>query len=296
MELDDLRDPQRLAVEAKRRAAHGGPPSPAFLASPTAGSSARRPPRPPPTPSGSTPCRPSCRPPSPASRDREGARPQFTGGHRGASTDAATAAGRKRTSTPQASRPRPEPPVDPSPPTTRGPAYPWTTARSCRWSARRTPRPAAGRSHRHRDAAVAVRCPALPAAGPRLPGLRHRAPPSPAWSPSTCRPSAAASPTATACRSPRPSAGLMIVADPTRTAPNAEAIAKILADRLDLDYFDLLAQADREDRPVRLRRPAGPLHAGRQRHRRAQADRSPSASTPAPTRCATTRPVTSPPT
>lgn len=37
-------------------------------------------------------------------------------------------------------------------------------------------------------------------------------------------------------------AGLMIVADPTRTTPNAEAIAKILANRLNLDYFHLLAK------------------------------------------------------
>ena len=36
-------------------------------------------------------------------------------------------------------------------------------------------------------------------------------------------------------------AGLMIVADPTRTTPHAEAIAKILAERLHMDYFDLLA-------------------------------------------------------
>ncbi len=36
--------------------------------------------------------------------------------------------------------------------------------------------------------------------------------------------------------------GVMLVADPTRTTPDAEAIAKILADRLDLDYFDLLAR------------------------------------------------------
>ena len=34
--------------------------------------------------------------------------------------------------------------------------------------------------------------------------------------------------------------GLMIVADPTRTRDHAEAIARILADRLHLDYFDLL--------------------------------------------------------
>jgi cell division protein FtsI (penicillin-binding protein 3) len=37
-------------------------------------------------------------------------------------------------------------------------------------------------------------------------------------------------------------AGLMIVADPTRTTPHAEAIAKILAERLKLDYFDVLGK------------------------------------------------------
>ena len=42
-------------------------------------------------------------------------------------------------------------------------------------------------------------------------------------------------------------AGLMIVADPTRTTPNAEAIAKILAEELDLDYFDLLARLTKKD-------------------------------------------------
>ncbi|WP_235562055.1 penicillin-binding protein 2 [Marmoricola sp. Leaf446] len=34
-------------------------------------------------------------------------------------------------------------------------------------------------------------------------------------------------------------AGLMVVADPQTTAPNADAIARILADRLDLDYFEV---------------------------------------------------------
>ncbi len=44
-------------------------------------------------------------------------------------------------------------------------------------------------------------------------------------------------------------AGVMIVADPTRTTPNAEAIAKILSERLDLDYFDVLAKlAKKNDR------------------------------------------------
>ena len=42
-------------------------------------------------------------------------------------------------------------------------------------------------------------------------------------------------------------AGMMIVADPTRTTANAEEIAKILADRLRLDYFDLLAKLTKKD-------------------------------------------------
>ncbi len=37
-------------------------------------------------------------------------------------------------------------------------------------------------------------------------------------------------------------AGLMIVADPTMTAPNAEKIAQLLSDRLGIDYFDALAR------------------------------------------------------
>jgi cell division protein FtsI (penicillin-binding protein 3) len=37
-------------------------------------------------------------------------------------------------------------------------------------------------------------------------------------------------------------AGLMIVADPTRTREHAEQIARLLADRLHLDYFDLLGR------------------------------------------------------
>ena len=37
-------------------------------------------------------------------------------------------------------------------------------------------------------------------------------------------------------------AGQMIVADPTRTAPHAEEIAKILAESLHLDYFDVLGK------------------------------------------------------
>jgi cell division protein FtsI (penicillin-binding protein 3) len=36
--------------------------------------------------------------------------------------------------------------------------------------------------------------------------------------------------------------GLMIVADPKRTDPHAEQIAQILANRLDLDYFDVLSR------------------------------------------------------
>jgi cell division protein FtsI (penicillin-binding protein 3) len=42
-------------------------------------------------------------------------------------------------------------------------------------------------------------------------------------------------------------AGLMIVADPTRTTPHAEAIAKILAERLHMDYFDLLARLTKKN-------------------------------------------------
>jgi cell division protein FtsI (penicillin-binding protein 3) len=47
-------------------------------------------------------------------------------------------------------------------------------------------------------------------------------------------------------------AGLMIVADPTRTTPHAEAIAKILAERLDLDYFDLLAKLTKKNDDTRF--------------------------------------------
>jgi cell division protein FtsI (penicillin-binding protein 3) len=47
-------------------------------------------------------------------------------------------------------------------------------------------------------------------------------------------------------------AGLMIVADPTRTTPHAEAIAKILADRLDLDYFDLLDKLTKKNDSTRF--------------------------------------------
>ncbi len=47
-------------------------------------------------------------------------------------------------------------------------------------------------------------------------------------------------------------AGMMIVADPTRTTPHAEAIAKILADRLHKDYFDLLAKLTKKNDEVRF--------------------------------------------
>jgi len=47
-------------------------------------------------------------------------------------------------------------------------------------------------------------------------------------------------------------AGVMFVADPTRTTPNAEAIAKILAERLHLDYFDLLAKLTKKNDAVRF--------------------------------------------
>ncbi|MGH3329925.1 MAG: peptidoglycan D,D-transpeptidase FtsI family protein [Nocardioidaceae bacterium] len=41
--------------------------------------------------------------------------------------------------------------------------------------------------------------------------------------------------------------GLMIVADPTMTAPNANAIAKIVARRLDVDYFEVLERLRKPD-------------------------------------------------
>ena len=42
-------------------------------------------------------------------------------------------------------------------------------------------------------------------------------------------------------------AGLMVVADPQTTGPNADAIAKILADRLDLDYFEVREKLTEKD-------------------------------------------------
>ena len=45
---------------------------------------------------------------------------------------------------------------------------------------------------------------------------------------------------------------MMVVADPTRTTPNAEAIAKLLADRLHLDYFDLLGKLTKKNDTTRF--------------------------------------------
>lgn len=45
--------------------------------------------------------------------------------------------------------------------------------------------------------------------------------------------------------------GLMIVADPLRTRPNAEKIAEILANRLDLDYFNVLESLRKSNGPDR---------------------------------------------
>ena len=47
-------------------------------------------------------------------------------------------------------------------------------------------------------------------------------------------------------------AGTMVVADPTRTTPDAEAIAKLLADRLHLDYFDLLGKLTKKNDTTRF--------------------------------------------
>jgi cell division protein FtsI (penicillin-binding protein 3) len=47
-------------------------------------------------------------------------------------------------------------------------------------------------------------------------------------------------------------AGLMIVADPTRTNAHAEEIAKILSTRLDLDYFDVLGKLTQKNDTTRF--------------------------------------------
>ena len=47
-------------------------------------------------------------------------------------------------------------------------------------------------------------------------------------------------------------AGQMIVADPTRTNAHAEEIAKILAERLHLDYFDVLKKLTKQDDKTRF--------------------------------------------
>ncbi len=46
--------------------------------------------------------------------------------------------------------------------------------------------------------------------------------------------------------------GLMLVADPQTTGPNAEVIAKILADELDLDYFDQVDRLTPDDETTRF--------------------------------------------
>jgi cell division protein FtsI (penicillin-binding protein 3) len=46
--------------------------------------------------------------------------------------------------------------------------------------------------------------------------------------------------------------GSMVVADPTRTNDDAEAIAKLLADRLHLDYFDLLGKLTKKNDKTRF--------------------------------------------
>lgn len=46
--------------------------------------------------------------------------------------------------------------------------------------------------------------------------------------------------------------GLMLVADPQTTGPNAEAIAQVLADRLDLDYFDQVERLTPSDETTRF--------------------------------------------
>ena len=107
---------------------------------------------------------------------------------------------------------------------------------------------------------------------------------------------AATSSTATASRWPSSVDGLMVVADPLLTADQAPELAKFLANRLDVDYFTILPRLREEGSRfeyIARRVPVDRRDRGASRRRRRPASR---ASTPGATRCATTRPATSPPT
>ena len=64
--------------------------------------------------------------------------------------------------------------------------------------------------------------------------------------------------------------GMMIVADPTKTEDDAAAIASVLEERLGIDYIEAVRepQLARRERPVPLHRATHPLHAGDRGRRR----------------------------
>ncbi len=66
--------------------------------------------------------------------------------------------------------------------------------------------------------------------------------------------------------------GVMVVADPLWTEPDAKPLAQLLSTRLGIDYFATLAGAARRQ-PLRVRRPPGPLDAGDRRPRRGRGGR-----------------------
>ena len=90
--------------------------------------------------------------------------------------------------------------------------------------------------------------------------------------------------------------GLMVVADPLMTADQAPELAKFLASRLDVDYFTILPRLREEGSRFEYIARRVPVDAARPRWSRRPRRPASRGSTPAATRCATTRPATSPPT
>ena len=136
------------------------------------------------------------------------------------------------------------------------------TARQPAWV---DPRPAAGRAARHRDAALGLRCPALPAPGRRLEGVRRAAEAAGLVQHRPARPSAARSSTATGVPLAESVAG-----HDDRRRPDADHAAR-RGDRQDPRrpaaprLLRRARQADQEEprhAPLRLHRPADPLDAG----------------------------------
>ena len=97
--------------------------------------------------------------------------------------------------------------------------------------------PASLRLRGHRDGAVGLRGPAGPAPGHRPEGVRRDGRRARAPSTSCCPPTRGAIPDRNGVALASSVDGLMIVADPQMTRDDAPAIAKFLANRLDLDYF-----------------------------------------------------------